>query len=107
MGTQYSQGSHPGRQGGQPELGANDAKGAHPACALTPAHHLRGAARNTYLSVKVGQCYTRGKPLAAPRLVHALVSLQRQIALAKARTVLVHITVLHSPLTLTWPLVHG
>ncbi len=40
---------------------------------LTPAHHLRGAAQNRDLSAKVGQIPARGKSVAAPRLVHALV----------------------------------
>jgi hypothetical protein len=45
---------------------------------LTPAHHLRGAARNSDLSAKVGQMLVRSKAMAAPRLVHALV--RRHIA---------------------------
>ncbi len=45
---------------------------------LTPAHHLRGAEQNRDLSAKVGRFSALSKPTAAPRLVHALVSLLRQ-----------------------------
>jgi hypothetical protein len=43
-------------------------------CHLTPAHHLRGAALNGGLSAKVGKISAQSKAVAAPRLVHALVS---------------------------------
>jgi hypothetical protein len=34
-------------------------------CTLTPAHHLRGAAKNTYLSAKVSYVSTQRKALRA------------------------------------------
>jgi hypothetical protein len=53
------------------------------ASTLTPAHHLRGAAKNTELSAKLGQVSALSKRVAAPRLVHALVSLP-QIVIRRA-----------------------
>jgi hypothetical protein len=49
---------------------------------LTPAHHLRGAAQNRALSAKLVKISVQSKVVAAPRLVHALVSPRREYVLA-------------------------